>query len=239
MVLAALCVKLPPQRKRGDMTADWSVVDDYIAERLISPQERQHATLDANRAAGLPEIDVSAPQGKFLHLLAAAIGARRILEIGTLGGYSTIWFASALPPDGKIMTVEYEPRHAEVARANILREGVAEKVDLRVGAALDVLPQIEAEGGPPFDLAFIDADKANNPAYFAFAVKLARPGALIVVDNVVRDGAVVDPATRDESGLAARRLFDAVAAEPRVTATAVQTVGSKGWDGFLIARVTA
>ncbi len=219
------------------MTDTWRAVDEYVADRVIPPAERQQATLDANRRAGLPEIDVSAPQGKFLSLLAAATGARRILEIGTLGGYSTIWFARALPEGGKIVTIEFEPRHAETARANIAREGVAEKVDLRVGAALDVLPRLAAEGGAPFDLAFIDADKGNNAGYFQWAVKLSRPGALIVVDNVVREGAVADAATQDEMALGGRRLFDAVAADPRVDATAIQTVGSKGWDGFLIARV--
>lgn len=215
----------------------WRAVDDYIAARLIAPSEQQRATLDANRRSGLPPIDVSAPQGKFLHLLAAAAGAMRILEIGTLGGYSTIWLARALRERGKVVTIEFDPRHAEVARLNFAREGVSDKVDLRVGAALDVLPRIEAEGGAPFDLAFIDADKANNAAYFAWALQLSRPGSLIVVDNVVRDGAVADPDTKDDGGLGARKLFDAVAAEPRVVATAIQTVGSKGWDGFLIARV--
>lgn len=219
------------------MTGEWRAVDDYIAEKLIFPADGRQPTLDANRRAGLPAIDVSAPQGKLLHLFAAATRAGRILEIGTLGGYSTIWFARALPENGKIVTLEFEPRHAEVARANIAREGVADKVDLRVGAALDILPEIEAEGGPPFDLSFIDADKANNAAYFNWALKLSRPGAVIIVDNVVREGAVADPATADEGGRGARRLFDAVAAEPRVTATAIQTVGSKGWDGFLLALV--
>lgn len=219
------------------MTSDWAAVDDFIADRLISCEERQRATLDANHAAGLPAIDVSAPQGKLLHLLAASIGARRILEIGTLGGYSTVWLARALPADGKIVTIEFEPRHAEVAKANIGREGLLDRVDLRVGAALEVLPEIEADGDAPFDLSFIDADKANNAAYFTFALRLSRPGALIVVDNVVREGAVADPATSDDGRLGARRLFDAVASDPRVAATAIQTVGSKGWDGFLIARV--
>ncbi len=219
------------------MTHEWRRVDDYIADRLIAPEERQQATLDANRRAGLPAIDVSAPQGKFLHLIATATGARRILEIGTLGGYSTVWFARALEPGGRIVTIEVDPRHAEAARANILREGVADRVDLRVGAALDILPRLEAEGGAPFDLSFIDADKANNAAYFNWALRLSRPGALIIVDNVVREGTVADANTAEESALGARALFDAVAAEPRVTATAIQTVGSKGWDGFLIARV--
>lgn len=219
------------------MTDEWRAVDDYITDKLIAPPERQDATLDANRRGGLPAIDVSAPQGKLLHLLATSIGARRILEIGTLGGFSTIWLARALGADGKVVTIEFDPRHAEVARENIAREGVSEKVDLRVGAALDVLPKIEAEGLGPFDFSFIDADKANNAAYFGWALKLSRPGALIIVDNVVRDGTIADPETKDDGGRGARKLFDAVAAEPRVTATAVQTVGSKGWDGFLIARV--
>ncbi len=219
------------------MTEEWQAVDGYIAGRLITLAELQQGTLDANRRAGLPAIDVSAPQGKFLQLIAAAMGARRILEVGTLGGYSTIWFARALPPDGAIVTIEVDPRHAEVARANLLREGVADRVDLRVGAALDILPGLEAEGGAPFDLSFIDADKTNNAAYFNWALRLSRPGALIVVDNVVREGAVADAHTADDGALGARALFDAVAAEPRVSATAIQTVGSKGWDGFLIARV--
>lgn len=219
------------------MVNEWRIVDEYIADRLIAPAEMQSATLDANKHAGLPAIDVSAPQGKLLHLLALSIGARRILEVGTLGGYSTIWLARALEAGGKVVTIEFDPRHAEVARENIAREGLSDRVDLRVGAALDMLPKIEAEGLGPFDLSFIDADKANNAAYFAFALKLSRPGALIVVDNVVRDGTVADRQTTDDGGLGARKLFDLVAAEPRVTATAVQTVGSKGWDGFLIARV--
>lgn len=219
------------------MANEWRAVDDYIAQRLIVPAENQGATVEANRRAGLPAIDVSAPQGKMLHLLALAIGARRVLEIGTLGGYSTIWLARSLPEGGQVVTIEFDPRHAEVARQNIAREGASAKVDLRVGAALDVLPKIEAEGGAPFDLSFIDADKANNAAYFGWALDLSRPGSLIIVDNVVREGAVADPNTQDDGGLGARRLFDAVAAEPRVSATAIQTVGSKGWDGFLIALV--
>lgn len=219
------------------MTSDWREVDDYIAERLLAADAAQQAALEANQAAGLPEIDVSAPQGKFLHILATAIGARRILEIGTLGGYSTIWLARALPAGGKIVTIESEPRHAEVARDNIRRANLAGKVDLRTGAALDILPRLAAEGAGAFDLSFIDADKANNAAYFDWALKLSRPGALIVVDNVVREGAVADPDTTDSGGRGARRLFEAVAAEPRVSATALQTVGAKGWDGFLLARV--
>lgn len=214
---------------------DGRAVDDYIVDSLITPEERHQATLDANHAAGLPAIDVAAPQGKFLHLLAAAIGARRILEVGTLGGYSTIWLARALPRDGKIVTIEFEPKHADVACANIAREALADRVDLRVGAALEILPQLVSAA--PFDLSFIDADKAHNADYFDWAVKLSRPGALVIVDNVVREGAVADPQTRDGGGLGARRLFDEVSRDPRVSATALQTVGAKGWDGFLIARV--
>jgi predicted O-methyltransferase YrrM len=214
---------------------DWRNVDEYIVDSLITRAERQQETLDANRAAGLPAIDVSALQGKFLHLLAAASGARRILEIGTLGGYSTIWLARALPPDGTIVTIEYEPKNAEVARANIAREGLGDRVDLRIGAALDVLPRLVA--GAPFDFSFLDADKAHNADYFDWAVRLSRSGALIVVDNVVREGTVADPQTTDEGSRGVRRLFAAAAADPRVVSTAIQTVGEKGWDGFLIARV--
>ncbi|WP_292531003.1 O-methyltransferase [Methylocystis sp.] len=216
---------------------NWRRVDDYIASALISKEEAQEATLAANARENLPAIDVSPPQGKLLHLLACAIGAKRILEIGTLGGYSTIWLARAVGDGGKVVTFEVDPRHAEIARANIAHEGVSARVDLRIGAALDLLPQLEAERAGSFDLAFIDADKPNNAAYFAYALKLSRPGALIVVDNVVREGAVADPAKTDGGALGARALFEAVAAEKRVEATAVQTVGAKGWDGFLIARV--
>lgn len=215
----------------------WRAVDDYIAKQLISPADAQPETLAENARAGLPPIDVSAPQGKLLHMVAAAIGASHILEIGTLGGYSTIWLARALREGGRIVTIEADPHHAEIARDNIAREGFGAQVDLRVGAALDVLPQLEAEGVGPFDLSFIDADKANNAAYFDWAVRLSRRGALIIVDNVVREGAVADPLTREDGGRGARALFERVAAEPRVTATAIQTVGSKGWDGFLVAAV--
>lgn len=216
---------------------DWTRVDDYIAAALISKDESQLATLAANAREHLPAIDVSPPQGKLLHVLACAIGAKRILEIGTLGGYSTIWLARAVGEGGKVVTFEVDPRHAAVAEANIAREGVSARVDLRIGAALDMLPLLESERPEPFDLAFIDADKPNNAAYFAYALKLSRPGALIIVDNVVREGAVADLSKTDGGALGARALFEAVAAEKRVEATAVQTVGAKGWDGFLIARV--
>lgn len=216
---------------------NWRRVDDYIAAALISKQEAQETTLATNTLENLPAIDVSPPQGKLLHLLAHAIGAKRILEIGTLGGYSTIWLARAVGESGKVVTFEVDPHHAEVARANIAREGMSARVDLRVGPALEMLPQLESERSEPFDLAFIDADKPNNAAYFAYALKLSRPGALIIVDNVVREGAVADLSKTDGGALGARALFEAVAAEGRVEATAVQTVGAKGWDGFLIARV--
>ncbi len=217
--------------------ADWTACDRYIEERLIGASEAQVATLRANADAGLPQIDVSPAQGKFLYLLARAIAPRRILEIGALGGFSTVFLARALAPGGKLITLEFEQKHAEVARANVAREGLADRVELRVGAALDLLPALEAEGFGPVDFAFIDADKENNANYFRWALKLARTGGLIVVDNVIRAGAVVDAATADPMIVGTRALFDAVAAEPRVSATALQTVGVKGWDGFLIASV--
>jgi predicted O-methyltransferase YrrM len=220
------------------MTSDsWTAVDAYICDRLVGADAALDEALRANAAGGLPAIDVSAPQGKLLHLLARSIGARRILEVGTLGGYSTIWLARALPADGRLVTLELEQKHADVAAANLARAGLRERVDIRVGPALDTLPKLESEGAGPFDLAFIDADKPNNANYFAYALKLSRPGSLIVVDNVVRNGAVADAASSDENVKGARALFDALAAEPRVTATAIQTVGSKGWDGFAIAIV--
>jgi len=215
----------------------WSAVDAYFAQKLAPEDAALAAALKANAAAGLPAIDVSPAQGKFLHLIARMIGAKRILEIGTLGGYSTIWLARALPPDGRLTTLEYSPRHAEVARANIARAGLAERVTLQVGAALDTLPTVAASGAPPFDLVFIDADKVNTPNYFEWALKLTRAGAVIVVDNVVRDGAVIDAASASADIQGVRQAMDRMAAEPRVDATALQTVGVKGWDGFAIALV--
>ena len=215
----------------------WTAVDRYISDHLIKPEEAQADTLSANAAAKLPAIDVSAPQGKLLNLLARSIGARKILEIGTLGGYSTIWLARALSPGGRIITLEYDARHADVARQNISREGLSHLVDIRVGPALDTLPKLEKEGAGPFDLAFIDADKENNASYFAWALKLARPGAMIIIDNVVRDGAIVDPSNHGPMIEGTRALFAALAAETRVSATAIQTVGAKGWDGFAVAIV--
>jgi predicted O-methyltransferase YrrM len=215
----------------------WSAVDKYIADRLIAPAEAQAETLRNNDGAGLPAIDVSPPQGKLLNLLARSIRAKKILEVGTLGGYSTIWLARALEPGGRLVTLEFDPRHAEVARKNIAREGLSNVVDLRVGPALENLPKLEQEGAGPFDLSFIDADKQNNANYFTWALKMSRPGSLIIVDNVIREGAVIEVANTDPRVKGTRDLFDAIAVEPRVSATAVQTVGSKGWDGFAIAIV--
>jgi predicted O-methyltransferase YrrM len=212
----------------------WDAVDGYFSGLLVGPDAALDAALEASDAAGLPQIAVSANQGKLLHLLARLRGARRILEIGTLGGYSTIWLARALPADGQLVTLEYDPKHAEVARANIARAGLADRVEVRVGAALDTLPGLEG----PFDLAFIDADKPNNPDYFRAALRLSRPGSVIVVDNVVRGGRVADPDSTDPSVLGTRALAELLAAEPAVDATMVQTVGSKGYDGFALAVVT-
>ena len=215
----------------------WTAVDRYITDLLVRPDDSLHSALKASAAAGLPAINVSPPQGKFLMLLAQILGARNILELGTLAGYSTIWLARALPTGGRIITLESEPKHAEVARANIARAGFAEIVELRVGPALETLSQLAAERRAPFDLIFIDADKATYPEYFKWALKLSRRGTLIVADNVVRKGAVLDPKSDDPSVRGVRRFNDLVAAESRVSATAIQTVGSKGYDGFTLARV--
>jgi len=219
------------------MPTGWGEVDAWIAEHLIGDDTALGAALARNAAEGLPAIDVSAAQGKLLHVLARSIGAWRILEVGTLGGYSTTWLARALPGHGVLVTLEIDPHHAEVAQANLGAAGVGDKVEIRVGAALQTLSHMEAEGEGPFDLVFIDADKPNNVAYLKAALALARPGGLIVVDNVVREGRVIDAASTDPAVLGTCALFDAVAAEPRLTATAIQTVGAKGWDGFLIAVV--
>jgi predicted O-methyltransferase YrrM len=211
----------------------WNAVDDYFDRALVPPDPALEAAVKASAAAGLPAIQVSAAQGKQLHLLARSIGACRILEVGTLGGYSAIWLGRALPVEGRLITLEVDPHHAEVARANLANAGLADRVDVRLGAAIETLPQLDG----PFDLVFIDADKPSNADYFAHAVRLSRPGTMIVVDNVVRGGRVVD-ADPDAGAQGVRRLVDAVAAEPRVTATAVQTVGTKGYDGYLLAIVT-
>jgi len=217
----------------------WTAVDRYITDLFAPPDPALDAALQASAAAGLPPHDVSPTQGKLLLLLARVQGARTILEIGTLGGYSTIWLARALPAGGRLITLEADPKHAEVARVNIARAGLAAVVELRLGPALDTLPQLAAEGRGPFDLIFIDADKPRNPEYFAWALKLSRRGSLIIADNVVRNGAVVDAASGDPSVQGVRRFHELLAAEPRVSATAIQTVGSKGYDGFAIALVTA
>jgi len=217
----------------------WAAVDEYFHDRLVAHDEALAAALAASDAAGLPAIAVSPTQGKLLHLLAQVLGARRILEIGTLGGYSAIWMARALAPGGRLVTLEADPRHAEVARANLAAAGLASVVEVRLGPALETLPRLAAEGAGPFDLVFIDADKPSNADYFAWALKLSRPGSLILVDNVVREGRVLDAASDDASVRGARRVFDLIASEPKVSATALQTVGVKGWDGLVIARVTA
>lgn len=210
----------------------WNAVDAYVTETLLGADPALDAALQDSAAAGLPAINVAPNQGKLLMLLARIAGARRILEIGTLGGYSTIWLARALPAGGSLVTLEYEPRHAEVARRNIDRAGFASQVEIKVGAAIDTLPTLTG----PFDFIFIDADKRGYPAYFELSLKLARPGTVIVCDNVVRNGRVLEPGDNPDA-LGIRRLNEMIAAEPRVSATAVQTVGSKGWDGFALIRV--
>jgi predicted O-methyltransferase YrrM len=215
----------------------FDAVDRFIADHLVEDDPALQAALEASEAAGLPAINVAPNQGKLLMLLARAIGARKILEIGTLGGYSTIWLGRALAPDGRLVTLEANPIYAEVARGNIARAGLASLVEIRVGRALDTLPSLAAE--VPFDLIFIDADKPGTPGYFQWAVKLARRGSLIVVDNVVREGAVLDAASEDASVQGMRRFFELAATDPRVSGTAIQTIGGKGHDGIAILLVTA
>ncbi len=217
----------------------WTAVDRYINDLLVPADPDLDAALEASEAAGLPAIGVAPNQGKLLMLLAKLQGARRILEIGTLGGYSTIWLARALPADGRLVTLEASPEYAEVARGNLARAGLAGVAEVRVGPALETLPRLAEEGLAPFDVVFIDADKPSTPEYFQWALRLARRGTLIVVDNVVRDGAVADAASEDESVRGIRRFNELAAAEPRVSATAIQTVGSKGYDGFALVLVTA
>lgn len=215
----------------------WSAVDGYIAELLLEDDPALDSASAESSAAGLPAIAVSPPQGKLLHLLARLCEARRILELGTLGGYSTIWLARALPRDGTLITIEVSPDYARVARANIAAAGVEGVVDLRVGAALELLPALTSEQVSPFDMIFIDADKQNTPEYFDWAMSLSHPGTLIVVDNVVRAGALVDRDDRDPRVEGMRRFHEHVAREPRVDATTIQTVGVKGYDGFTVALV--
>jgi predicted O-methyltransferase YrrM len=217
----------------------WSDVDRYITDLLVPADPALDAALEDSRAAGLPPIAVAPNQGKMLHLLARIQGARTVLEVGTLGGYSTIWLARALPDDGRVITLELEAKHAEVAQANLERAGVADRVTIRVGRAYDSLAELVAEGAGPFDFVFIDADKTGNPDYFRFALQLTRPGSVIVVDNVVRNGAVVDADSEDPSIIGTRKLNELMADEPRVSVTEVQTVGSKGYDGFALALVVS
>ncbi len=213
----------------------WSDVDNYFEAALIGHDPALEAAREANQKAGLPDIAVAPNQGKLLHLMARMIGARRILEVGTLGGYSAIWLARALPPGGELITLEYNPRHADVARANIANAGLADRVKVVTGAALDTLPTLSG----PFDLSFIDADKQSNPDYFRWALKLSRRGSIIVVDNVVREGRVIERDSNDANIDGIRRLNTMIAGEPRVSATAIQTVGVKGYDGLAIALVVA
>jgi len=216
----------------------WAAVDHYVCDALIPSDPVLEAALKASTDAGLPAINVSPAQGKFLHLLTRIHATRTILEIGTLGGYSTIWLARGmLPAGGKVVTLELDPKHAAVARANFERAGLARMIELRVGAALEALPQLVREGRGPFDLIFIDADKASIPEYFTWALKLSRKGTVIIVDNVVRKGAVADATSTDPSILGVRRLNAMLATEARVSATTLQTVGSKGYDGFTLAVV--
>lgn len=217
------------------MTENWAAADRYLTDVLVGDDPALDAIITANAEAQLPPIDVAPVQGKFLHLLARAIGARRILEIGTLGGYSTVWLARAVGGDGRVITIEYEPHHAEVARANVDRALVGERVEIKVGAALDILPTLPADA--PFDLVFIDADKPNNSNYVRAALRLSRPGTVIVVDNIARDGTIADPDQDDERVAASREVLDLLATDPRLDATALQTVGVKGWDGFAMALV--
>ncbi len=217
----------------------WTAVDDFISDALIPGDAVLEAALADSAAAGLPAINVTAPQGRLLQILAQTLGAKAILEVGTLGGYSTIWLARALPAGGRLITLEIDPAAAKVARANFARAGLDGVIELRLGPAIDSLRALIAERRAPFDLVFIDADKASNADYFRAALDLTRAGGLIVVDNVVRGGAVVDAGSRDPNVEGTRRLYHAMGAEPRVSATAIQTVGSKGYDGFAVARVLA
>jgi predicted O-methyltransferase YrrM len=215
----------------------FDAVDAFVAETLVEHDEALQAALDAAEAAGLPQIQVSPPQGKLLQMLARLQGARTVLEFGTLGGYSTILLARALPEGGRLITLEANAEYAEVARGSIERAGLGEVVELRVGPALETLPALEDEGAGPFDLTFIDADKVNTPNYFAWALDHSRPGSLIVADNVVRGGTLAESASEDSATRAQRQLHETLATESRVTATTIQTVGSKGYDGFTVGLV--
>jgi predicted O-methyltransferase YrrM len=221
------------------MTQDqWTTVDHYFSDLLAPPDAALDAALAATSEAGMPLINVAPNQGKLLHLLVRMIGARKILEIGTLGGYSAIWMARALPPEGRLITLEVNAAHAAVARANIERAGLTERVEVRLGSAVATLPQLTEQGAGPFDIVFIDADKASTPDYLTWALRLTRPGSLIIIDNVVRGGAVSDPNSADPDVQGIRRALAMLAEEPTLEATALQTVGVKGYDGFALALVT-
>jgi len=222
------------------MTKDvWEAVDKYFDEMLIPHDSALDDALAAASAENLPAIQVSSVQGKLLHLLARIMGARNILEIGTLGGYSTIWMARALPEGGRIITLEADPKHAEVAQKNFTRAGVENKVELRLGKALDTLPKVAADGRGPFDMFFIDANKSNMPEYFEWSLKLARKGSVIIADNVVREGAVLDARSKDADIQGIRRFLEMVGKEKRVSGTALQTVSTKSYDGFALVLVTS
>jgi predicted O-methyltransferase YrrM len=217
----------------------WTAVDRYFVEQLHLSDSILDAAIEANIAAELPAIDVAPNQGQLLHLLVRLAQAQKILEIGTLGGYSTIWLARALPPGGRLISLEYNPKHADIAKSNVQRAGLSDRVEIRVGAALESLARIENEGLGPFDFIFVDADKPNNPGYLEWSIKLSRPGTLIIVDNVVRDGAVVDASSTDPTIQGTRRMFEMLSHDSRLSSTALQTVGSKGYDGFAMAMVAA
>lgn len=216
----------------------WTRVDEFIEQQLVPQDATLNAALAASSAAGLPPIAVSAAHGKMLHLLARLVRARRILEIGTLGAYSTIWLARGLEPGGSLVTLEVQPRHAAVARENLARAGLTESVEIRIGSALESLGALERERAGPFDLVFVDADKVNNPHYMEWGVRLGRPGTLIIVDNVVRQGSILDAESADAAIRGTRRAYEFVSGHARLDATAVQTVGARGYDGFLMALVT-
>lgn len=225
-----------PRRHENEQQHLWDNVDAYIATHLLPRDPALEQALSDSDAAGMPAIHVAPNQGKLLHLLARLRGARHILEIGTLAGYSTIWLARALPADGRVVTIELNPKHADVARRNLQRAAVAERVELRVGRALDELPQLVAEKRPPFDFVFIDADKQNIPEYVDWSLQLTARGSVIVVDNVIRDGGVIDP-SGDDAVQGVRRMFDALSRETRLDATSIQIVGSKGYDGIVLGVV--
>jgi len=215
----------------------WTAVDDFVSSTMIGPDPVQAETLRKNAAEGLPAIDVAPNQGKLLYLLAKIRGAKRILEIGTLGGYSTIWLARALPAEGRLVTLEFEEKHAAIAAENIARAGFADRVEIRVGPALESLMELAGEGEEAFDLIFLDADKPNNPSYFEWAMRFSRPGTVIIGDNVVRDGEVANLATTDERAIGSRRLLELMGSDDRIESTAIQTVGLKGYDGFAMGVV--